>query len=37
MTVVQTHHVVELGALDPETIATPGIFVDRVFPIRQAA
>jgi 3-oxoadipate CoA-transferase alpha subunit len=29
-TVVQTQHVVELGTLDPETVVTPGIFVDRV-------
>jgi len=30
LTIVQTQHVVELGALDPEKIVTPGIFVDRV-------
>ncbi len=30
LTVVQTQHMVELGALDPEAVATPGIFVDRV-------
>ncbi len=30
LTVVQTQHLVELGALDPEAVATPGIFVDRV-------
>ncbi len=30
MTVVQSQHMVELGALDPEAVATPGIFVDRV-------
>jgi 3-oxoadipate CoA-transferase, alpha subunit len=30
LTIVQTQHVAELGALDPETIATPGIFVQRV-------
>ena len=30
MTVVQTQHLVELGALDPEAVVTPGIFVDRV-------
>ncbi len=29
-TIVQTQHVVELGALDPEAVVTPGIFVDRV-------
>jgi 3-oxoadipate CoA-transferase alpha subunit len=30
LTIVQTQHVVELGALDPERIVTPGIFVHRV-------
>ncbi len=30
LTVVQTQHVRELGALDPDHIVTPGIFVDRV-------
>jgi 3-oxoadipate CoA-transferase alpha subunit len=30
LTVVQTCHVAALGALDPEAIVTPGIFVDRV-------
>ena len=30
LTVVQTQHVVELGALDPEAVVTPGVFVDRV-------
>lgn len=30
LTVVQVHEVVELGALDPEVIVTPSIFVDRV-------
>jgi 3-oxoadipate CoA-transferase, alpha subunit len=29
-TIVQAQHIVELGALDPECIVTPGIFVDRV-------
>ena len=29
-TIVQTQHVVELGALDAEAIVAPGIFVDRV-------
>ena len=29
-TIVQAQHVVELGELDPETVVTPGIFVDRV-------
>jgi 3-oxoadipate CoA-transferase alpha subunit len=30
LTVVQAQHIAELGALDPEKIVTPGIFVDRV-------
>ena len=30
LTVVQVSEIVELGALDPEIIVTPGIFVDRV-------
>jgi 3-oxoadipate CoA-transferase alpha subunit len=30
LTIAQSQHIVELGALDPEKIATPGIFVDRV-------
>ena len=30
LTIVQSQHIVALGALDPEKIATPGIFVDRV-------
>jgi 3-oxoadipate CoA-transferase, alpha subunit len=30
LTVVQSQHIVELGALDPEKIATPGIYVERV-------
>jgi 3-oxoadipate CoA-transferase, alpha subunit len=30
LTIVQTQQVVALGALDPETIVTPGIFVNRV-------
>lgn len=32
-TIVQTYHVAELGALDPEAIVTPGIFVDRIIHI----
>lgn len=32
-TVVQVQSIVELGALDPEVIVTPGIFVDRVVAI----
>ncbi len=30
LTIVQTQHVAELGTLDPESIATPGIYVNRV-------
>ena len=29
-TVAQVHEVVELGALDPEAVVTPGIFVHRI-------
>jgi len=34
MTAVQVSEIVELGALDPEVIVTPGIFVDRVVVVR---
>jgi 3-oxoadipate CoA-transferase, alpha subunit len=30
LTIAQTQHIVDLGALDPEKIATPGIYVNRV-------
>jgi 3-oxoacid CoA-transferase A subunit len=30
VTVAEVNEIVELGALDPEAVATPGIFVDRV-------
>jgi 3-oxoadipate CoA-transferase alpha subunit len=30
LTIVQTQHVVELGELDPEKVATPGMYVSRV-------
>jgi 3-oxoadipate CoA-transferase alpha subunit len=30
LTVAQAQHIVDLGALDPEKIVTPGIFVSRV-------
>ncbi len=40
-TVVQVRETVELGALDPEAIVTPGIFVNRIVrigsPLRKAA
>jgi len=37
VTVATVHEVVELGALDPEAVVTPGIFVHRVVPIARAA
>ncbi|MGC8524616.1 MAG: 3-oxoacid CoA-transferase subunit A [Acidibrevibacterium sp.] len=30
LTIAQAQHIVDLGALDPEAVVTPGIFVDRV-------
>ncbi len=36
-TVASVHELVELGALDPETIVTPGIFVSRVVMIDRVA
>ena len=33
LTICQTQHVVELGALEPDDIHTPGIYVDRVIHI----
>jgi 3-oxoadipate CoA-transferase alpha subunit len=32
-TIAQVSEVVELGELDPETIVTPGVFVQRVVPV----
>ena len=37
LTIVQTKYFVELGALDPEAVVTPGIFVDRVLVIGEQA
>ncbi len=34
-TIVQVDEVVELGDLDPESVVTPGIFVDRVVAVRE--
>ncbi len=34
-TIATVHEVVPLGALDPETVVTPGIFVQRVVPIQR--
>lgn len=36
-TVVQAHAIVEPGAIDPEQVVTPGIFVDRVVEVSEAA
>ncbi len=36
-TIVQVDHVVETGALDPEAVVTPSIFVDRVVAVGGAA
>ncbi|GAA3922602.1 3-oxoacid CoA-transferase subunit A [Microbacterium invictum] len=36
-TVVQVDEVVPLGAIDPETVVTPGIFVDRVVAVGERA
>ena len=36
-TVVQVDSTVELGALDPETVVTPGLFVDRVVAVGERA
>ncbi|HWL60607.1 MAG TPA: 3-oxoacid CoA-transferase subunit A [Microbacteriaceae bacterium] len=33
VTIAQVDEVVEVGALDPEAIVTPGLFVDRVVPV----
>jgi len=35
-TIAEVDELVEVGALDPEAIATPGIFVHRVLPARRA-
>jgi len=37
MTVATVHEVVELGALDPENIVTPGIFVSKIVKIDRVA
>ena len=34
-TVATVHEVVELGALDPEAVVTPGLFVHRIVPIER--
>ncbi len=37
ITVATVHEVVELGALDPETVVTPGLFVQRIVRIARTA
>ncbi len=37
LTVAQVQHIRELGALDPEKVATPGIFVNRVLRVDRGA
>lgn len=39
LTIVQSQHMVELGELDPDTVVTPGIYVQRVMhiPYREKA
>jgi 3-oxoadipate CoA-transferase alpha subunit len=37
VTVASVHEVVELGALDPEAVVTPGLFVQRVVRVERAA
>ena len=37
VTVASVHEVAELGALDPEAVVTPGIFVQRVVKVPRAA
>jgi 3-oxoadipate CoA-transferase alpha subunit len=34
-TIAQVESLVELGELDPETIVTPGIFVQRVVTVKE--
>jgi 3-oxoadipate CoA-transferase alpha subunit len=36
-TIVQVDELVPLGSIDPETVVTPGIFVDRVVPVGERA
>jgi 3-oxoadipate CoA-transferase alpha subunit len=35
--VASVHEIVELGTLDPESVVTPGLFVQRVVCIERAA
>jgi 3-oxoadipate CoA-transferase alpha subunit len=36
ITVASVHEVVELGTLDPESVVTPGLFVQRVVRVERA-
>jgi 3-oxoadipate CoA-transferase alpha subunit len=36
-TVATVHEIVELGALDPEAVVTPGLFVQRVVKVDRVA
>jgi 3-oxoadipate CoA-transferase alpha subunit len=36
-TVATVHEIVELGAMDPETIVTPGVFVSQIVQIERTA
>lgn len=35
--VAQVHEIVDTGALDPEAVVTPGIYVDRVVQVVSAS
>ncbi len=37
VTIVQAQQVVDVGEIDPETVVTPGIFVDRIVEVPQPA
>ena len=37
LTIASVHDVVELGALDPEAVVTPGIFVQRIVKVSRSA
>jgi 3-oxoadipate CoA-transferase alpha subunit len=34
LSIAQVHQIVELGALDPENIVTPGVFIDRLVEVK---
>jgi 3-oxoadipate CoA-transferase alpha subunit len=36
LTIVQAQHFVELGALSPDAVVTPGVYVDRVVEVKHA-